>query len=217
MKRLVTADCIRKLHKQGEVQLSVNLQQVIITPEAKDLMSSFNIKLIAGTDDAASTTSHDSVTDAVKRKLPPGKHDSKLIEQLVKKAVSEFQTDSSDSNGVKLVSDAGVVLVKGGSVSLADFEEAGVKNIKIADVIGSADKSRMGTGFLEWNNAFFPWTLTYDEIDVVLEGELHIKSGEQVFIGKPGDVMFIPQGASIEFGSPGHVRFVYVTYPADWA
>ena len=25
---------------------------------------------------------------------------------------------------------------------------------------------------MQWENAFFPWTLNYDEIDMVLEGEL---------------------------------------------
>mgnify|MGYP003573558822 CR=1 FL=1 len=54
-------------------------------------------------------------------------------------------------------------------------------------------------------------------IDVVLEGELHIRAGGKTYIGKPGDVFFIPSGASIEFGTPSSVRFVYVTYPANWA
>ena len=54
------------------------------------------------------------------------------------------------------------------------------------------------------------------KIDVVLEGELHIRSEGKTVIGKAGDVIFIPRGSSIEFGTPGKVRFIYVTYPADW-
>ncbi len=33
----------------------------------------------------------------------------------------------------------------------------------------------MAAGFMQWENAFFPWTLNYDEIDMVLEGELHVR------------------------------------------
>ena len=41
------------------------------------------------------------------------------------------------------------------------------------------------------------------------------KYGKPV-LGKPGDVLFIPKGSAIEFGTPSAVRFFYVTYPADW-
>ena len=33
---------------------------------------------------------------------------------------------------------------------------------------------------------------------------------------KAGDVMFIPKGSSIEFGTPSTVRFLYVAWPANW-
>jgi ethanolamine utilization protein EutQ len=62
----------------------------------------------------------------------------------------------------------------------------------------------------------FAWTLTYDEVDIVLEGELVItRAGEQVS-GRAGDVIFIPKGSSITFGTPSYTRFVYVAYPANW-
>ncbi|MEA7543799.1 cupin domain-containing protein, partial [Salmonella enterica subsp. enterica serovar Montevideo] len=42
------------------------------------------------------------------------------------------------------------------------------------------------------------WTLNYDEIDMVLEGELHVRHEGETMIAKAGDVMFIPKGSSIE-------------------
>ncbi|MDI4751655.1 N-acetylmuramoyl-L-alanine amidase, partial [Salmonella enterica subsp. enterica serovar Anatum] len=42
--------------------------------------------------------------------------------------------------------------------------------------------------------------LNYDEIDMVLEGELHVRHEGETMIAKAGDVMFIPKGSSIEFG-----------------
>ncbi|STU65140.1 ethanolamine utilization protein EutQ [Klebsiella pneumoniae subsp. pneumoniae] len=59
----------------------------------------------------------------------------------------------------------------------------------------------MAAGFMQWENAFFPWTLNYDEIDMVLEGELHVRHQGETLVAKAGDVMFIPKGSSIEFGT----------------
>ncbi len=69
---------------------------------------------------------------------------------------------------------------------------------------------------MAWSNCFFPWTLDYDEIDLVLEGELHIRHNGQTHVGKAGDVLYIPKGSAIEFGTTSKVRFFYVTYPANW-
>ena len=74
----------------------------------------------------------------------------------------------------------------------------------------------MAAGFMQWENAFFPWTLNYDEIDMVLEGELHVRHQGETLVAKAGDVMFIPKGSSIEFGTPSTVRFLYVAWPANW-
>jgi ethanolamine utilization protein EutQ len=35
-------------------------------------------------------------------------------------------------------------------------------------------------------------------------------------IGRPGDVIAVPKGSSITFGTPSWARFLYVTYPVDW-
>jgi ethanolamine utilization protein EutQ len=58
--------------------------------------------------------------------------------------------------------------------------------------------------------------LDYDEVEYVLEGELHLTCGDQVVVARPGDVVAVPRGSSITFGTPSWARFLYVTYPADW-
>lgn len=112
----------------------------------------------------------------------------------------------------------GIKVVKGDSVRMGLFDGAGEdSHVGIADVVTSADGSSMAAGFMSWNRCFFPWTLNYDEVDLVLEGELHIRCNGQTAIGKAGDVIFIPKGSNIEFGTPSEVRFLYVAYPANWA
>jgi ethanolamine utilization protein EutQ len=63
----------------------------------------------------------------------------------------------------------------------------------------------------------FAWTLNYDEVDVVLEGELVITRGSEQVRAGVGDCIFIPKGSSITFGTPSHTRFMYVAFPANWS
>ena len=94
--------------------------------------------------------------------------------------------------------------------------------VRLRDVIAAEDGSPLAAGYMALDaqtpgGGVFPWTLTYDEIDIVLEGELVIsREGEQVR-GGPGDVLFIPKGSTITFGTPSYARFVYVAYPANWS
>lgn len=89
-------------------------------------------------------------------------------------------------------------------------------NVRLKDVVTQADGSPMAAGYMALEKGEFPWTLTYDEVDVVLEGELVIRRGEKTARGGPGDVIFIPKGSSITFGTPSRVRFIYVAFPANW-
>ena len=89
-------------------------------------------------------------------------------------------------------------------------------DVRLRDVITSGDGSPMAVGYMSLERGEFPWTLTYSEIDIVLEGELVITRGDQSVRAGPGDTILIPKGSKITFGTPSFVRFVYVTYPADW-
>jgi len=95
-------------------------------------------------------------------------------------------------------------------------------NVRLKDVITSADGSPLAAGYMALDASAsgggeFPWTLNYDEIDIVLQGELVITRGGEQVRGGPGDLIYIPKGSSITFGTPSQVWFVYVTFPADWS
>ena len=110
-----------------------------------------------------------------------------------------------------------VVAMDATQLNFGRFPGAPDSIVNIVDVITPRDGSPMGGGYLQWNALSFPWRLTYAEVDVVLEGELHITSGGQTVVGKPGDMLFIPKDTDVIFSSPGHVRFAYVTWPAEWS
>lgn len=112
---------------------------------------------------------------------------------------------------VKMVLGSGVILDPFG----AGLATPGT-NVRLKDVITSGDSSSMATGYMALDKGEFPWTLTYDEVDIVLEGELIITRDNVAVHANPGDVIFIPKGSSITFGTPNNVRFIYVAFPANW-
>ena len=119
----------------------------------------------------------------------------------------------------RVVDPSGLVLVRGDTVKLAPFPGAGPgKHVGLADVISGRDGSPMTAGIMSWGREdSFPWTLDYDEVDLVLEGVLQITIGGRMLEGRAGDVFYIPKGSKILFGTPWRTKVFYVTYPADWA
>lgn len=89
-------------------------------------------------------------------------------------------------------------------------------DVRLRDVITAADGAPMATGVMSLREGSFPWEFTYDEVQVVLEGELHLGTEQGTVVGLPGDVLFVPKGTRLTFGTPHWTRFVYVTYPAEW-
>jgi len=238
MKKLITAGSVREAIAAGQRTLEVELPRCILTPEARMIAEEAGLEIIeriagetaqsaavaeqaiAAVNDpvAASEEQIAAIRAAVLARLPAGA-DAALVEQLVRKAAQGGDQGAAPTQAgfESRTGSAGIKLVKGDSVrfGLLDGVEGGCQ-IGITDVVGTADGSSMGAGFMQWENAFFPWTLNYDEVDLVLEGELHIRQDGETLVGKPGDVLFIPKGSSIEFGTPTRVRFLYVAWPANW-
>lgn len=89
-------------------------------------------------------------------------------------------------------------------------------NVWLRDVVTSQDRSPMGAGYMSLDKGELQRTLNYDEIDIVLEGELIITRGSEQVHGKTGDVIHVPKGSSITIGTPSWTRFVYVVFPVNW-
>ena len=110
-------------------------------------------------------------------------------------------------------------VVKMSSVQVEPFLEGRTTpgtNVWLKDVVVTQDRSPMGAGYMSLDKGEMQWTLTYDEIDIVLEGELVITRGSEQVRGKTGDVIYIPKGSSITFGTPSWTKFVYVVFPVNW-
>ena len=60
----------------------------------------------------------------------------------------------------------------------------------------------MSAGFLVIENSKFDWELTYEEIDYVIEGTLTVEINGKTYTAYPGDVLFVPAGSKVVWGSP---------------
>jgi ethanolamine utilization protein EutQ len=106
--------------------------------------------------------------------------------------------------------------VDGDKVVMVPFPEAPAgQKVCLTDVITERE-GNLGAGFMTFENAELPWTLSYDEVDYVVEGEFTIKTGGKLYTMKAGDVFYIPKGTSVVFGSPSFGKVFYSVYPVNW-
>ena len=84
------------------------------------------------------------------------------------------------------------------------------------DLFTLEESPRLGCGLMVMEHTTFPWTLNYDEIDYVVEGQLSILIGGKRVTAGPGEIILIPKGSSIQFSVEDKARFLYFVYPANW-
>ena len=114
-----------------------------------------------------------------------------------------------DTNGLKVI--------RGNTVKM-DVFDVGDPNVKAYfQELVSKEESKMSAGFLIIENSRFDWELTYEEIDFVIEGTLTIEINGKTFVAYPGDVLFVPSGSKVVWGSPDRAKVFYATYPANWS
>ncbi len=236
MKKLITASKIRQAKTEGIKEILASKDDSIITPEAKDLAKKLGIRILEKENNSkpavkksanlSATANIDEnlvrqVTVEVIKKLPADRRDPEKIKEIVLAVLQNKKSDTSpeiQQVSERKVDSSGIILIKGQSVKLERFEDAGPeKNIRLADVVTHEDGSPIAAGIMEWKKESFPWTLTYDEVDIVLEGTLSITIDGRTFEGHAGDMFYIPKGSSIIFGTPTRTKVFYSTYPANWA
>lgn len=179
----------------------------IITPLARDVAKERGVSIVrGGPAQAGEPPRTDRVDDAITAKVRA------IVETML----------GSGGGGLTAPTAPGkppVKLARIGDAKLSPFPYPGPPPgmaVEAVDVVTADDRSPMAAGYLTLTKGSFPWTLTYDEVQIVLEGELHLGGDAGGKIGRPGDVLFVPKGSNITFGTPSWTKFVYVTFPANW-
>ncbi len=91
-------------------------------------------------------------------------------------------------------------------------------NTRIARVINGANSTHLGAGIEILENVSIEWTVTYDEVLFIHEGEMTIVTGAERWHCKPGDIIWLPKGTTLSYdASKGRCAYFYALYPVDWA
>ncbi len=140
-----------------------------------------------------------------------------ISEQLIRDVIVKVLQESGlcGCECQRQVDPSGIIGIKTSTVKLEPF--GGREDVKLKDITTLEEAPRMGCGIMELTDgASFEWTLTYDEYDIVLEGNLEIEIDGRVVAGGPGDVIYIPKGSHIHFQTPDRAKYAYTVYPANW-
>ena len=212
-KKLYTAKDIASLVQDQQVGTLLLNKGDLVTPMARDTARELGLQIV----EAGAAA-------------PPGPpHGLEVIPAASGQSASELETRvrtivtamfGQPANGTAQPPARPVLHVDGRGLTMPPFPfeiNRPEMDVRLEDVITAAHGAPIAAGFMSLHKGSFPWTLTYDEIDYVIEGELHIKTAQGVTIGKPGDVLYIPKNTSVHFATPSWTKFFYVTYPAEWS
>ena len=144
-------------------------------------------------------------------------YDKKMIEGIIREIIRE--EISRVKEPVRKLDPSGIISVDPREMDLEEFPfPVEAKGVTLKDLFSVEESPRLGAGIMELGSgSSLDWTLTYDEIDYVIEGTLDIIIEGRKMSAGPGEIIFIPKNTSITFSTPNKTRFFYVVYPANWS
>lgn len=85
-----------------------------------------------------------------------------------------------------------------------------------ASVTSAEDGTRLGSGFVRMTDAEIPWTIKYDEVILVLEGELTVRAKEGDLTAGPMSSIWLPAGTELTYVAKAALVF-FAIEPSNWA
>lgn len=186
----------------------------IITPAAKDTAEIYGI--------AFSFNNKESEIKPSQPEASGGEIDSNMIYTVLKAIMEKGLLKELLENIPELPylaerDSGGFKLVRGSSIKYDTFDTGNPNNKVFYQELISKEDSSMSAGFLTIEESSFEWELGYEEIDYVIEGTLTITINGKEFTAYPGDVIYVPSGSKVIWGSPDKAKLFYTTYPANWS
>ena len=86
---------------------------------------------------------------------------------------------------------------------------------EVAGVCGAEDGSELGVGWGRMRNARIPWTIRYDEVLTVFEGELRLHSAGEVHVLRPPDSIWLPAGTELVYEAE-EALVHFAIHPSNW-
>jgi ethanolamine utilization protein EutQ (cupin superfamily) len=84
---------------------------------------------------------------------------------------------------------------------------------RIARLVGASLSSSIGAGVVVYERLTIDWTFAFDEVVIVLEGAMSVRSGDKVYECRAGDVAWFPANQALTYEVADRVVVFYATYP----
>lgn len=86
---------------------------------------------------------------------------------------------------------------------------------QVAGICGPDDGTELGTGWVRLSGARIPWTIRYDEVLTIFEGQLTLHAEGRKLDLYPRDSVWIPAGTELVYEADDAL-VLYAIHPADW-
>ena len=207
MANLIVAKDVSDCHESGQTICHI-AEGTIITPAAKDEAKKYGIsfEVCRQSCPTPDKINEDSITS------------DEIVAILKKMLLAEGEKTEKTQPPYRCVSHAnGLKVVRGATVRMDDFDTGNLESKVGFQELVSKDESKMSAGFLTIDHSSFAWKLPYEEIDYVISGTVSVEIDGQTYVGREGDVIFVPSGSDVVWGSPDCAKIFYTTYPSNWA
>ena len=84
---------------------------------------------------------------------------------------------------------------------------------QVAEITGAKDGTELGAGVVRMHGARMDWTVTYDEVLIVLSGSLTVHTDDGTFSAGPHDSIWLPAGTRLTYEAEDCV-VAYAIHPA---
>ncbi|MCM3765640.1 cupin domain-containing protein [Neobacillus niacini] len=216
MKKLISVKDVEAYEKQGQKVVCID-KNTIITPAAKDAAKVYGIEFsfekIAC--DVAPFVAANPYGDEINSDMIYTALKALANKGLLKGLMDALNLQAAPYHAER--DDSGLKIVRGNTVKYDVFDTGNSNNKVFYQELVSKDESQMSAGFLTIEQSKFEWELTYEEIDYVIEGTLTVTINGKTYTALPGDVLYVPKGSKVVWGSPDKAKIFYTTYPANWA
>lgn len=221
MKKLICAKDVETLIVNGEKTFYIDGSE-IITPSAQEL--AINNEIIFTTEAPKISKPIEPKVEKAEFKKPSNMDgidsemilnfframmDKGLLQELMEclKPKNLLFDAECDSNGFKVV--------RGNTVKMNILDTGNPDARVYSQELVNNKESKMNAGILVIQDSNFECEAMYEEINYVVEGTLTIKINEKTYTAYEGDVLFIPSGSKVVWGSPNKAKLFYVRYLAN--
>ena len=226
-KQVITEADVVEAAEAGSKIIDAPLGECIITPGARDKALSLAININETSVQGVSTSEVtrpaeetraeivvSEVTSLIKDRVP-GSLAPEQLENLVRKVVADRLTESpppKNSNPDQAVTEVdGVCFIRG---NMIPGELSGPipveEKVMVADAFKCSDDASLAGGYMEWSKASFNRIVDHNEINIVLDGELHLTVDGRTSVVKQGDMVYLPRGTAVQYSAPDRVRLACV-------